>query len=625
MERSRAQVPAAVGRVLVVLSVGAIVTLPVDGASAAGSHGDQPPGLTHVGTFHGAAKVDRGLLYEIGERGDTTFIVLLRASAPVHGATGLRHPEQAQAVVSALKAMAHRAQMGARARVAEEETRGHVRKVRPLWVLNGLIVTGDAHALTTMAALPQTVAILRNWDTEVEPGAASDPVPDEGTGWNIAAVRADLAWPMATGARIRVGLIDTGADVTHPAIRATYGGDATDDALSWLDTIGGRPAPYDDNGHGTHTTGTLVGADGVGVAPGARWIMAKAFDASGRGKVANLLRAMEWMLAPADDPHNAPRVVSNSWGVPAMPMEDQALVFRPVIHAWVEAGIVPVFAAGNLGPRPQTITAPAFYEEAMAVGALDYAVYSGISVRALPYGPGPLVAVAGSGPPIPHLSAAFRFVGQACSPAGIADLAGTIALAEAGGCPFSQKDGIVQAAGAVAMVVHGEVEGRPPFIGGIPPTGIPAVAIRLSDGTALKATAGQLGIRLEIDPSTTLQSRPLATPVIAPFSSQGPSPLDSDLVKPDITAPGVGIRSAFPGGRFASRSGTSTAVPHVAGTIALLLEANPDLDVHDVRAVLQATSQPLGSGSPNTVFGYGSVDALAAVEAAVSQQERRAA
>ncbi|HSW10839.1 MAG TPA: S8 family serine peptidase [Bacillota bacterium] len=88
-------------------------------------------------------------------------------------------------------------------------------------------------------------------------------------------------------------------------------------------------------------------------------------------------------------------------------------------------------------------------------------------------------------------------------------------------------------------------------------------------------------------------------------------------VKPDISAPGVDVLSAHPGGGYFTGSGTSMAAPHVAGTVALMLSADPTLTVTEVLGVLRETSfwdDRHGPARPNTRFGWGRIDALAAVE-----------
>jgi subtilisin family serine protease len=112
---------------------------------------------------------------------------------------------------------------------------------------------------------------------------------------------------------------------------------------------------------------------------------------------------------------------------------------------------------------------------------------------------------------------------------------------------------------------------------------------------------------------------------IAGFSSRGPSTLDG-VLGPDVSAPGVNIRSSVPGGGFQGGwSGTSMAGPHVVGEVALLLSADPSLrgKAADVTAIVTSTTQPktttescggvAGSARPNNTFGWGTIDAYAAV------------
>ncbi len=119
---------------------------------------------------------------------------------------------------------------------------------------------------------------------------------------------------------------------------------------------------------------------------------------------------------------------------------------------------------------------------------------------------------------------------------------------------------------------------------------------------------------------------------IAGFSSRGPvySPDSTLLIKPDLMAPGAGVRStAFPDG-YLTAAGTSLAGPLVAGTVALMISANPQLagQVDTIEAMLRRTAAPKtsaqdcggisGAAIPNPVYGHGRLDALAAVEAALS-------
>jgi uncharacterized repeat protein (TIGR01451 family) len=95
------------------------------------------------------------------------------------------------------------------------------------------------------------------------------------------------------------------------------------------------------------------------------------------------------------------------------------------------------------------------------------------------------------------------------------------------------------------------------------------------------------------------------------FSSRGPSPWGE--IRPHVVAPGVNVYSALPGGIYAESQGTSMAAPHVAGTVALMLSAQPNLNITHTAHVLTSTAVPLTDTIPNNDSGYGRVDAYAAV------------
>jgi bacillopeptidase F len=103
---------------------------------------------------------------------------------------------------------------------------------------------------------------------------------------------------------------------------------------------------------------------------------------------------------------------------------------------------------------------------------------------------------------------------------------------------------------------------------------------------------------------------------IALFSSRGPNNCNLAIF-PDISAPGFIIFSSAPGDGYEYISGTSAAAPHVTGTIALLLDANPDLSVEAIESTLQQTATHLGFFQPNFDSGWGRIDALKAVNAVI--------
>ncbi len=104
---------------------------------------------------------------------------------------------------------------------------------------------------------------------------------------------------------------------------------------------------------------------------------------------------------------------------------------------------------------------------------------------------------------------------------------------------------------------------------------------------------------------------------IAGFSSRGPtfcSPDGSEAIKPEVSAPGVNVRSSVPGGGYQGGwSGTSMATPHVAGVVALMRQANPNLTSAQVREILLDTAVDLGTQGNDNDYGMGIIDAYQAV------------
>src|SRR5690606_9647267 len=387
------------------------------------------------------------------------------------------------------------------------------------WIANMIWVRGDAAAVERLAQRAGVAHLYANPRVRLElpaTGPASQAATAVEPG--VERIGAPDVWALGiTGEGVVVGGQDTGYAWEHPALKNQYrgwNGSTADHNFNWHDAIHSdltpfpdnpcdldSPVPCDDNSHGTHTMGTIVGDDGganqIGVAPGARWIGCRNME-QGVGTPATYSECFQWFVAPTDlagdnaNPALAPDVISNSWTcTPGEGCADPNLLLG-VVENVRAAGIVVVSAAGNSGSNApigcSTITQPpGIYDAAFTVGATD-----------------------------------------------------------------------------------------------------------LSD-------------------------------TIASFSSRGPVTVDgSGRLKPDVTAPGVGVRSAVPPSGYGYKSGTSMATPHVAGLVALLLQAQPDLrgNVEAIETLIRHSAVPLTSDQgcggdgpadvPNNVYGYGRIDALAA-------------
>ena len=179
--------------------------------------------------------------------------------------------------------------------------------------------------------------------------------------WNIIKVAAPTCWAAGyNGQGSIIAQTDTGVDTTHPALAGRYGG-------AWFDAINGRTNPYDDNGHGTHTMGTIMGLNGYGVAPGAQFVAAKVLNSGGSGSFVQCLNGLQWVANEKASVNI--RAMSASWGVNT----SVDTYFWNVCLTLKTVGILPVFANGNNGPGTGSVGTPGDFPTVLGVGATDSA------------------------------------------------------------------------------------------------------------------------------------------------------------------------------------------------------------------------------------------------------------
>jgi serine protease AprX len=442
------------------------------------------------------------------------FFVVLADQADLSGAAALRTKNEKGRFVH--DALWNKSQITQRAIL--RWLREHGVEHRSFYIVNAILVKGTREIAEALARRPDVARIEGNPQIQnviPQPVSAvettSQPKLPATIEPGINYTHAPDVWALGfRGQGITVAGADTGQRWTHNALKPHYRGwdgqNANHD-YNWHDSIhdgvgnpcgNDSPEPCDDNGHGTHTIGTVVGDDGagnqIGMAPGARWIGCRNMD-QGNGTPARYIECMEFFLAPypvngnpnQGDPLKAPDITSNSWV--CRPSEGcSANTLQAAVEAQAAAGIMMAAGAGNDGPNCSTVMyPPAIYAASYTVGALN--------------------------------------------------------------------------------------------------TG---------------------------------------TDTIAGFSSRGPVTIDgSNRIKPDITAPGTNTRSSFntSDNAYASLSGTFMATPHIAGAMALLWCARPDLrhDIAGSRTVLDNAAHVISStqcgdaGPPNNVYGWGRVDISAAV------------
>jgi subtilisin family serine protease len=191
-------------------------------------------------------------------------------------------------------------------------------------------------AVTALAVFPTTAA-----------HASND--PSFGSQWSLARIGAEKAWTRTTGAGVRIGIVDTGVDLTHEDIAGKVV-ESTSCVGSGGDVAKCQGSAQDDQGHGTHVSGIAAaykdnGKGIAGVAPDAQLVVAKVMTAQGTGQGSDVTAGIKWVVD-----HGA-KVVNLSLGDPAQPITaliSENELKEGIDYAWGH-GAIAVVASGNSG------------------------------------------------------------------------------------------------------------------------------------------------------------------------------------------------------------------------------------------------------------------------------------
>jgi serine protease AprX len=213
-------------------------------------------------------------------------------------------------------------------------------------VIDGMAVTIPDNKVSAIQALDNVKSVVKSQECKVLLDKA------------VSQIGADKVWAAGyTGKGVKVAVIDTGVDASHPDLNG-------DKVVAWVDFVNGKTSPYDDHGHGTHVSSTIAGtgnaSDGKyrGVAPDASLMEAKVLSGDGSGSDANIIKGIDWAV------QNGAQVISMSLGSTA---HDQAI--DDAVAGAVSKGVTVVVAAGNSGPDANTISSPGDCPSAITVGA----------------------------------------------------------------------------------------------------------------------------------------------------------------------------------------------------------------------------------------------------------------
>ncbi|KAK1305545.1 Subtilisin-like protease SDD1 [Acorus calamus] len=448
-----------------------------------------------------------------------------------------------------------------------------------------------------------------------------------------------------SGKDVIIGVLDTGAIPTHPSFKddgmdpppTTWKGTCEYASSSSCNNkiIGaksfvqgsqafkahgksaGKPlAPVDDEGHGTHTASTAAGnlvpnvdvlgqakGDAVGVAPRAYLAIYKVCSREGCAH-SDILAGLD--AAVADGVH----VLSLSLGGPP-----RAFYSDPIAtgaFAAIQKGIVVSCAGGNNGPNAQTVSNDAPWILTVGASSLDRSIRSTVRL-------GDGTEIFGETLYQPKDFAADQLPlvvpqsedGRYCLSGSLdnLDVQGKIVLCERGGGSGTiEKGAVANAAGAVGVIIMNDETNA--YSTTADPNLIPASLIPYAGGQKVIAYAkSNPKPTAAIAFMGTLIGRSIQSPVIASFSSRGPSVTTPGILKPDIIGPGLNILAAWPfrlgvnytvrGPTFNVISGTSMSTPHLSGVAALIKSAQPDWSPAMIKSAIMTTSDAVNrQGKP---------------------------
>src|SRR5712671_6276867 len=428
---------------------------------------------------------------------------------------------------------------------------------------------------------------------------------------SVGVINAPAAWSAVggvgnAGAGMKIGVIDTGIDQTHPFL--------TDNTLSppagfpKFDPgnqqftsrkvivarvyFTGKPGSFTAQAlqeHGTHVSGTIAGVNGTnapatattpavsgltGVAPKAFLGNYNVFPGqTGNATSHDIAQAIEDAVKDGMD------VINMSLGGGINGFQDQLTVAS---NRAANAGVVVAIAAGNSGPGVNTVESPGQAADAITACASTNNHFFGIPVivAATTFGAAvgdfsafnPAVTAQLANWNGTAATAAAGAATQACTPIPAGTHTGKIVVIDRGTCTFSTKIRNARDAGASGVLVVNNAPGDPAAMGQDGTADQPAtsaVMLAQNDRGAIRSAAAT-------NASATANGTSFAEVLtnnqnfLAGFSSRGPTNLLD--IKPDVCAPGVNVLSSVPGNRFAMFQGTSMATPHVAGSSALLVQ-----------------------------------------------------
>lgn len=405
------------------------------------------------------------------------------------------------------------------------------------------------------------------------------------TPWGVVSVNAPSVWFLTRGEGVRVGIIDTGIDLRHPDLQAAYRGGYD---FVHNDSVPEEEAEGDGFGHGTRMAGVIAAAENgfgvIGAAPGVSLYALKIFPKSGGALTSNVIRAVDWAIANKLD------VVNCSFGgdTPSK-LEEEAYARAR------RANVLVIAAVGNHG---SWVRYPAAYPSVVGVGAIDRALR--------------IASFSNTGSEVDFVAPGVDVMSTIISGNG---RVGSITL----------DDGTSLPAYPFAYSKSGAVGGLTVDCANGNSVDFPAataqnVSLVQRDGPSI-ATKAKNAVAARAAALVVINSEPEDMPMRGSLGSDNPSwPVAVSVSKQTgqiirDRAVNVAVDSYITD--YETADGASMSAPHVAAVAALVRALRPDLSADEVVALLASTATDLGDAGRDPVYGYGLVNAYAAMAAAV--------
>ncbi|EPC8419025.1 peptidase S8 [Bacillus wiedmannii] len=504
--------------------------------------------------------------------------------APLASQSNIQHaPDLKNGNVQSYHAQLKKAQEDTTKKIKEKAPKAKIKETYST-LFSGFSISIPGDQVAALASLPEVKAVYPNLTYklhETAKSATKEEAPNIGgptigapEAWNLK----DPSGKPLDGKGMKVAIIDSGVDYTHPDLQANY--------IGGYDTVDEDNDPMDGNVHGTHVAGIIAGNGKIkGVAPNASILAYRVMNDGGTGTTDDIIQGIERAIQDGADVLNLS--LGQDLNVPDQPV-------TMTLERAAKLGVTAVVSNGNDGPKPWSVDAPGNASSVISVGA---------STVSIPF---PTFQIAGSNKSyqgLPLSKADFQvgndaqlvYVGYGnSSDYAKQDVKGKFALVLQGTSSTLVKAEQAKQAGAIGVLLisnEKEINIMPEYFGR-EEIALPVMQLSNTNGEELKNLITKRKKNIKI-------GQPNKTELIGNFSSRGPSQ-GSWLIKPDVVAPGVQITSTVPRGGYESHNGTSMAAPQVAGAVALLRQMHPDWTTEQLKSALANTAKTLKDVNENT-------------------------